>query len=211
MKTQDKIRKEMLLIATVTLNFVTELPDYQHFLKTLDEKKLTFEKGKREYYIAKKVLLSEATVQNVLYGSAKITFDTFNSIMNVEEFRELAKKIYKGIQSNNEKIIDKVTDIIENRIENKEFPKILDEIKKSTNRHYALPILLQNEKLLTNVLDYLPLIEKIFEPEENLTVFCQVAKRLDSFKLVDEYDDWDNLEQYIKSVQTRNGFDSYLD
>lgn len=38
MKTQDKIRKEMLLIATVTLNFVTELPDYQHFLKTLDEK-----------------------------------------------------------------------------------------------------------------------------------------------------------------------------
>jgi len=168
MKTQDKIRKEMLLIATVTLNFVTELPDYQHFLKTLDEKKLTFEKGKREYYIAKKVLLSEATVQNVLYGSAKITFDTFNSIMNVEEFRELAKKIYKGIQSNNEKIIDKVTDIIENRIENKEFPKILDGIKKSTNRHYALPILLQNEKLLTNVLDYLPLIEKIFEPEENL-------------------------------------------
>ena len=45
----------------------------------------------------------------------------------------------------------------------------------------------------------------------NLTVFYQVAKRLDSFKLVDEYDDWDNLEQYIKSVQTRNGFDSYLD
>lgn len=211
MKTQDKIRKEMLLIATVTLNFVTELPDYQHFLSTLNEKNLTFEKGKREYYIAKKVLLSEATVQNVLYGSAKITIDTFNSIMDVEEFRELAKKIYKGIQSNNEEIIDKVTDIIENRIENKEFPKILDGIKKSTDRHYALPILLQNEKLLTNVLDYLPLIEKIFEPEENLTVFYQVAKRLDSFKLVDEYDDWDNLERYIKSVQTRNEFDSYLD
>ena len=116
--------------------------------------------------------------------------------------------------------MDKVTDIIKHRIENKEFPKLLDRMKKSNSRHFALPLLLQNEKLLTDVLEHLPLVEKIFESEDNLRLFCQVAERLDLFKIVDELDlfkivdeweDWDNLEQYIKSVQTRNGFDNYLE
>lgn len=80
-------------------------------------------------------------------------------------------------------------------------------MKNSPN---ALPMLLQNEQLLTNILDYLPLVEKIFESEENLEVFCQVAERLDLFKIVDEYEDWENVEKFIKSVQTRNGFDNYL-
>ena len=107
--------------------------------------------------------------------------------------------------------MDKVTDIIEHRIENKEFPKLLDRMKKSNSRHFALPLLLQNEKLLTDVLEHLPLVEKIFESEDNLRLFCQVAERLDLFKIVDEWEDWANLEQYIKSVQTRNGFDNYLE
>ncbi len=211
MKSQDKIREEMLLLATITLNFVTELPEYQQFLTTVKEKDLKFEKGKKEYFIAKKVLLSEATVQNVLYGSAKITTHTFNSIMDVKEFREISEKIYEGIQNNDAEIMKKVSDIIEYRIENKEFPKILEKMKKSSNRHYALPMLLQNEQLLTNVLDYLPLIEKIFESEENVTVFCQLAERLEMFKIVEEFEDWENVEQFIKSVQTRNGFDNYID
>lgn len=211
MKIQDKIREDMLLLATVTLNFVTELPEYQQFLEDLKSKDIKFEKGKKEYFISEKTFLSEATVQNVLYGSAKITAQTFHSIMGVKEFREISERIYEGIRNNDKEIMDRVTDIIEYRIENKDFSKLLERMKKSDNRHFALPILLQNERLITNVLDYLPLIEKIFEPEENLTVFYQVAKRLDSFKLVDEYDDWDNLEKYIKSVQTRNGFDGYLD
>lgn len=64
---------------------------------------------------------------------------------------------------------------------------------------------------ISKSLDYLPLVEKIFETEDNLRVFGNVAERLDFFKMVDEYEDWDNLEQYIKSVQTRNGFDNYLE
>ena len=64
---------------------------------------------------------------------------------------------------------------------------------------------------ISKSLDYLPLVEKIFETEDNLRVFSNVAERLDFFKMVDEYEDWDNLEQYIKSVQTRNGFDNYLE
>ncbi len=211
MKSQDKIREEMLLLATITLNFVTELPEYQQFLTTVKEKDLKFEKGKKEYFIAKKVLLSEATVQNVLYGSAKITTHTFNSIMDVKEFREISEKIYEGIQNNDAEIMKKVSDIIEYRIENKEFPKILEKMKKSSNRHYALPMLLQNEQLLTNVLDYLPLIEKIFETKENIELFSQVAERLEMFKIVEEFEDWENVEQFIKSVQTRNGFDNYID
>ncbi|KPA71624.1 hypothetical protein WQ51_07655, partial [Streptococcus suis] len=64
--------------------------------------------------------------------------------------------------------------------------------------------------VIEKAMDYFPLIEKIFESEENLEVFCQVAERLDLFKIVDEYEDWENVEKFIKSVQTRNGFDNYL-
>ena len=146
---------------------------------------------------------------------------TLNFVEDLEEFKEFLElsaeeKGYKAVLEyvadmiDNEVIMDKVTDIIEHRIENKEFPKILEKMKKSNNRHYALPMLLQNEQLLTNILDYLPLVEKIFESEENLEVFCQVAERLDLFKIGDEYEDWENVEKFIKSVQTRNGFDNYL-
>ena len=65
--------------------------------------------------------------------------------------------------------------------------------------------------VIEKAMDYLPLIEKIFESEENLEVFCQVAERLDLFKIVDEYEDWENMEKFIKSVQSRNGFDNYID
>jgi len=93
MKIQDKIREDMLLLATVTLNFVTELPEYQQFLEDLKSKDIKFEKGKKEYFISEKTFLSEATVQNVLYGSAKITAQTFHSIMGVKEFREICGNI----------------------------------------------------------------------------------------------------------------------
>lgn len=69
-------------------------------------------------------------------------------------------------------------------------------------------MLLQNEQLLTNILDYLPLVEKIFKSEETIEIFSQVAK---IFQLVDEYEDWENVEKFIKSVQSRNGFDNYID
>ena len=125
MKIQDKIREDMLLLATVTLNFVTELPEYQQFLEDLKSKDIKFEKGKKEYFISEKTFLSEATVQNVLYGSAKITAQTFHSIMGVKEFREISERIYEGIRNNDKEIMDRVTDIIEYRIENKDFPKLL--------------------------------------------------------------------------------------
>lgn len=210
MKSQDKNREEMLLLATVTLNFVTELPEYEQFLKTVKEKDLKFDKGKREYFIAQKTFLSEATVQKVLYGSAKITDNTFNAIMEVKEFRELSEKIYEGIQNNDKVIMDKVTDIIEHRIENKEFPKLLERMKKPDNRHFALPMLLQNEQLLTNVLEYLPLIEKIFESEESLSIFSKLANRLDYLKSLEKRDDWDVLDELLMSAQKNHGFDDYL-
>lgn len=210
MKSQDKNREEMLLLATVTLNFVTELPEYEQFLKTVKEKDLKFDKGKREYFIAQKTFLSEATVQKVLYGSAKITDNTFNAIMEVKEFRELSEKIYEGIQNNDKVIMDKVTDIIEHRIEHKEFPKLLERMKKPDNRHFALPMLLQNEQLLTNVLEYLPLIEKIFESEESLSIFSKLANRLDYLKSLEKRDDWDVLDELLMSAQKNHGFDDYL-
>ena len=64
---------------------------------------------------------------------------------------------------------------------------------------------------ISKSLDYLPLIEKIFETEENIELFSKVAERLELFRIVDEFEDWDNLEEFIKSTQTRNGFDNYME
>jgi len=210
MKIQDKIREDMLLLATVTLNFVTELPEYQQFLEDLKSKDIKFEKGKKEYFISEKTFLSEATVQNVLYGSAKITAQTFHSIMGVKEFREISERIYEGIRNNDKEIMDRVTDIIEYRIENKDFPKLLERMKKSDNRHFALPMLFQNDKLLTDVLDHLPLVEEIFESEKNLSIFIKLTNRLEGFEYIEKRDDWDLLDELLVSSQKNHGFDDYL-
>lgn len=217
-------QQEKLLLACVTLNFVEDLEEFKEFRELSAE-----EKGYKAIleYVADMIdnEVSDKTLEKVYQGhpSTKktiITDRTYNAIFDNELFNELGEKNYEGIQNNDKVIMDKVTDIIEHRIENKEFPKLLDRMKKSNSRHFALPLLLQNEKLLTDVLEHLPLVEKIFESEDNLRLFCQVAERLDLFKIVDELDlfkivdeweDWDNLEQYIKSVQTRNGFDNYLE
>ena len=204
MKIQDKIREDMLLLATVTLNFVTELPEYQQFLEDLKSKDI------KEYFISEKTFLSEATVQNVLYGSAKITAQTFHSIMGVKEFREISERIYEGIRNNDKEIMDRVTDIIEYRIENKDFPKLLERMKKSDNRHFALPMLFQNDKLLTDVLDHLPLVEKIFESEKNLSIFIKLTNRLEGFEYIEKRDDWDLLDELLVSSQKNHGFDDYL-
>ena len=105
-------------------------------------------------------------------------------------------------------MMDKVSNIIEKRIENKEFLKLLKSMEKDSNRHFALPRLLANRSLLTKVLEYLPLVEVIFESEENIEIFSQVANRLDTFRIADEYEDWDNIESFIKDVRERNGFDN---
>ena len=78
----------------------------------------------------------------------------------------------------------------------------------NSNRHFALPRLLANRSLLSKVLEYLPLVEVIFESEENIEIFSQVANRLDTFRIADEYEDWDNIESFIKDVRERNGFDN---
>ncbi|HEM3485596.1 MULTISPECIES: hypothetical protein [Streptococcus] len=208
-------QQEKLLLACITLNFVEDLEEFKEFQELSAE-----EKGYKailEYVddmIDSKVGVK--TLEKIFQGNPStsktaISDRAYNAIFENEIFSELSEKIYEGIQNNDKVIMDKVTDIIEHRIENKEFPKILEKMKKSSNCHYALPMLLQNEQLLTNVLDYLPLIEKIFESEENVTVFCQLAERLEMFKIVEEFEDWENVEQFIKSVQTRNGFDNYID
>ncbi|HEL1653361.1 TPA: epsilon-antitoxin [Streptococcus suis] len=208
-------QKEKLLLACVTLNFVKDLEEFKEYEEFSSE-----EKGYRailEYVVD---MIDKAvrakTLEKIYQGNPStdktiISDKAYNAIFDNELFNELGENIYQGIQNNDAEIMKKVSDIIEYRIENKEFPKILENMKKSSNRHYALPMLLQNEQLLTNVLDYLPLIEKIFESEENVTVFCQLAERLEMFKIVEEFEDWENVEQFIKSVQTRNGFDNYID
>lgn len=205
-------QQEKLLLACVTLNFVEDLEEFKEFLELSAE-----EKGYKAVleYVADMINneVSDKTLEKVYQGRPStpktiITDRTYNAIFENEIFSELSEKIYRGIQNNDKVIMDKVTDIIGHRIENKEFPKILEKMKKSNNRHYALPMLLQNEQLLTNILDYLPLVEKIFESEETIEIFSQVAK---IFQLVDEYEDWENVEKFIKSVQSRNGFDNYID
>ncbi|HGC9774649.1 TPA: epsilon-antitoxin [Streptococcus agalactiae] len=205
-------QQEKLLLACVTLNFVEDLEEFKEFLELSAE-----EKGYKAVleYVADMIdnEVSDKTLEKVYQGRPStpktiITDRTYNAIFENEIFSELSEKIYKGIQNNDKVIMDKVTDIVEHRIENKEFPKILEKMKKSNNRHYALPMLLQNEQLLTNILDYLPLVEKIFKSEETIEIFSQVAK---IFQLVDEYEDWENVEKFIKSVQSRNGFDNYID
>lgn len=208
-------QKEKLLLACITLNFVEDLEEFKEFQELSAEEKgykaiLEYVADMIDYEVGVK------TLEKIFQGNPSTSKTTvsdraYNAIFENEIFSELSEKIYKGIQNNDEVIMKKVTDIIEHRIENKEFPKLLEKMQKSKNLHYALPLLLQNEKLLTNVLDYLPLIEKIFESEDNLEVFCQVAERLDLFKIVDEYEDWENVEKLIKSVQSRNGFDNYID
>ncbi|HEM5110991.1 epsilon-antitoxin [Streptococcus suis] len=208
-------QQEKLLLACITLNFVEDLEEFKEYKEYSAEEKGY--KAVLEYVddlINSKVGVK--TLEKIFQGNPStpktaISDRAYNAIFENEIFSELSEKIYEGIQNNDAEIMKKVSDIIEYRIENKEFPKILEKMKKSSNRHYALPMLLQNEQLLTNVLDYLPLIEKIFESEENVTVFCQLAERLEMFKIVEEFEDWENVEQFIKSVQTRNGFDNYID
>ena len=54
--------------------------------------------------------------------TAYISQKSYNAIMKNEEFYELAENICQAIQENDSKTMDKVTNIIEKRIENKEFP-----------------------------------------------------------------------------------------
>lgn len=209
-------QQEKLLLACITLNFVEDLEEFKEYKEYSAEEKGY--KAVLEYVddLINNSKVGVKTLEKIFQGNPStpktaISDRAYNAIFENEIFSELIEKIYEGIQNNDAEIMKKVSDIIEHRIENKEFPKILEKMKKSSNRHYALPMLLQNEQLLTNVLDYLPLIEKIFESEENVTVFCQLAERLEMFKIVEEFEDWENVEQFIKSVQTRNGFDNYID
>lgn len=208
-------QKEKLLLASITLNFVEDLEEFKEYQEYSAE-----EKGYKAIleYVADMIddKIGVKTLEKIFQGNPSttktlISDKAFNAIFENELFSELSEKIYEGIQNNDKEIMNKVTNIIEHRIENKEFPKILEKMKKSENRHYALPMLFQNEQLLTKVLDYLPLTKKIFESEDTIAIFSQVAERLPLFRIVQDWEDWDNVENFIRSVQERNGFDNYLD
>lgn len=207
-------QQEKLLLACVTLNFVEDLEEFKEFRELSAE-----EKGYKAIleYVADMIdnEVSDKTLEKVYQGhpSTKktiITDRTYHAIFDNELFNELGEKIYEGIQNNDKVIMDKVTDIIEHRIENKEFPKLLDRMKKSDNRHFALPVLFQNDKLLTDVLDHLPLVEKIFESEKNLSIFIKLTNRLEGFEYMEKRDEWDLLDELLVSSQKNHGFDDYL-
>ena len=203
--------KEELLIACVVLNLVEELDSFKEY-QELEGETDTYQAVLR--YVEDELYgeVGFKTLEKIYFGiptSAKayISEKSYNTIM---KFDELAENIYQAIQKNDSKMMDKVSNIIEKRIENKEFPKLLENMKKDSNRHFALPMLLANKSLLTKILEYLPLVEKIFESSENIEIFSQIANRLDTFRIADEYEDWDNIESFIKDVRERNGFDNYL-
>lgn len=207
-------QQEKLLLACVTLNFVEDLEEFKEFRELSAE-----EKGYKAIleYVADMIdnEVSDKTLEKVYQGhpSTKktiITDRTYHAIFDNELFNELGEKIYEGIQNNDKVIMDKVTDIIEHRIENKEFPKLLDRMKKSDNRHFALPVLFQNDKLLTDVFDHLPLVEKIFESEKNLSIFIKLTNRLEGFEYMEKRDEWDLLDELLVSSQKNHGFDDYL-
>lgn len=206
--------KEELLIACVVLNLVEELDSFKEY-QELEGETDTYQAVLRyvEDELYGEVVFK--TLEKIYFGmptstTAYISQKSYNAIMKNEEFYELAENTCQAIQENDSKTMDKVTNIIEKRIENKEFPKLLESMKKDSSRHFALPTLLKNKSLLTKVLEYLPLVEKIFESEENIEIFSQVANRLDTFRIAEEYEDWDNIESFIKDVRERNGFDNYL-
>ncbi|HEM4973093.1 TPA: hypothetical protein U1185_002015, partial [Streptococcus suis] len=63
---------------------------------------------------------------------------------------------------------------------------------------------------LSQALEYLPLIEKIFESEESLYVFIELANRLDYLKFVEKRDEWDLFDELLISIKNNHGFDDYL-
>ena len=206
--------KEELLIACVVLNLVEELDSFKEY-QELEGETDTYQAVLR--YVEDELYgeVGFKTLEKIYFGmptstTAYISQKSYNAIMKNEEFYELAENTCQAIQENDSKTMDKVTNIIEKRIENKEFPKLLESMKKDSSRHFALPTLLKNKSLLTKVLEYLPLVEKIFESEENIEIFSQVANRLDTFRIAEEYEDWGNIESFIKDVRERNGFDNYL-
>ena len=175
--------KEELLIACVVLNLVEDLDSFKEY-QELEGESSTYQAVLR--YVEDELYeeVGFKTLEKIYFGSltsttAYISQKSYDTIMKNEEFHELAENIYQAIQGNDSEMMDKVTEIIEKRIENKEFPKLLESMKKNSNRHFALPMLLQNEPLLTQVLKYLPLVEKIFESKENIEIFSEVANRLD--------------------------------
>ena len=86
----------------------------------------------------------------------------------------------------------------------------IDHFYKSISEQDNLFEITSKLDTISKSIEYLPLVEKIFESEENIEIFSQVANRLDTFRIADEYEDWDNIESFIKDVRERNGFDNYL-
>ena len=169
--------KEELLIACVVLNLVEELDSFKEY-QELEGETDTYQAVLR--YVEDELYgeVGFKTLEKIYFGmptstTAYISQKSYNAIMKNEEFYELAENICQAIQENDSKTMDKVTNIIEKRIENKEFPKLLESMKKDSNRHFALPMLLANKSLLTKVLEYLPLVEKIFESEETSKYFLK--------------------------------------
>ena len=84
----------------------------------------------------------------------------------------------------------------------------IDHFYKSISEQDNLFEIISKLDAFSKAIEYLPLVEKIFESEENIEIFSQVANRLDTFRIADEYEDWDNIESFIKDVRERNGFDN---
>lgn len=64
--------------------------------------------------------------------------------------------------------------------------------------------------IILKSLDYVPLIEKIFESDENLSIFIKLANRLDNLKCVEKRDDWVLLDEFLDDCKNNHGLDDYL-
>ncbi|WP_125387253.1 hypothetical protein [Streptococcus cristatus] len=59
--------------------------------------------------------------------------------------------------------------------------------------------------MLKNIMTYLPLLETIFQSEEALEIFCNVADRLEQFRLIHEAEKWETIDEEAHKISQQFG------
>ena len=65
--------------------------------------------------------------------------------------------------------------------------------------------LLSNQDMLKNIMTYLPLLETIFQSEEALEIFCNVADRLEQFRRIHEAEKWETIDEEAHKISQQFG------
>lgn len=162
---------------------------------------------------------AETIVDEIENENEVIITEVSNIITNKLEKLDL-KKMAKAVLTDDDRAIS-LRNSIESSLKNIQSPN-----KKTKINDYALIVwivyfydhisnhsnlfeIISKLDTLSKVIDYFPLVEMVFESEENIEIFTQVANLLDSFKIADEQEILDNIEDFIQNVQERKCFVNY--